>query len=475
MVSSRRAVKARYDAAQYSEETARHWVMSDAMSAKAANSKEVRHRLRNRARYEVANNSYAKGIVSTLANDTIGTGPRIQLLTQDQEENRAVEQHFQEWMCSIDLPGKLRTMRQSLAVDGEAFAMLTTNPGILGPIQLDVKLIEADQVSTPFLNPIDPLSVDGIRFDTFGNPIEYSLLKFHPGDFYQIGLLADTIDARLMVHWFRAERPGQCRGVPDIMPALPLFAQLRRYTLAVLAAAETAADFAAVLYSEMAPDAETADEDPFQTLEIERRMMTTLPAGWKMGQFKAEQPVNTYESFKHEILNEIARCLNMPFNIAAGNSSSYNYASGRLDHQTYYKSLTVDKSVVEARILDRLFRAWLEEANLAGFVNGGPDRLVGWPHQWFWDGHEHIDPLKEANAQSVRLANHATTLADEYARRGQDWEVQLRQRAKEMGLMAELGLTVYLPAGQVASPAGASGVVVPYIPEEPAPDSGGDS
>jgi ABC-type branched-subunit amino acid transport system ATPase component len=28
-----------------------------------------------------------------------------------------------------------------------------------------------------------------------------------------------------------------------------------------------------------------------------------------------------------------------PFNVAAGNSSGYNYASGRLDHQTYFKAI----------------------------------------------------------------------------------------------------------------------------------------
>jgi capsid protein len=63
-----------------------------------------------------------------------------------------------------------------------------------------------------------------------------------------------------------------------------------------------------------------------------------------------------------------------------------------------------------------------------------------WPHQWFWDGHEHVDPAKEASAQATRLTSHTTTLADEYAKRGQDWETQLRQRAKELALMSELGL-----------------------------------
>ena len=47
----------------------------------------------------------------------------------------------------------------------------------------------------------------------------------------------DVIDANAVIHWFRADRPGQHRGVPEITPALPLFAQLRRYTLAVLGAA----------------------------------------------------------------------------------------------------------------------------------------------------------------------------------------------------------------------------------------------
>ena len=61
-------------------------------------------------------------------------------------------------------------------------------------------------------------------------------------------------------------------------------------------------------------------------------------------------------------------------------------------------------------------------------------------HQWFWDGHEHVDPAKEANAQKTRLANHTTTLANEYARQGRDWEAELKQRSKEMRLMRELGL-----------------------------------
>ncbi|MCS6850256.1 MAG: phage portal protein [Gemmataceae bacterium] len=168
--------------------------------------------------------------------------------------------------------------------------------------------------------------------------------------------------AAAMLHWFRADRPGQARGVPDILPALPLFAQLRRFTLAVIAAAETAADFAGILYTD-APAGGGADAaEPFEPIELEQRALVTMPGGWKMSQLEAQQPATTYAEFKHEILNEIARCLNMPFNVAAGNSSGYNYASGRLDHQTYFMAIRVEQAHLEAVVLDRLLAAWFDEA-----------------------------------------------------------------------------------------------------------------
>jgi len=51
--------------------------MADGLAADAAANPNIRYILRNRARYEVHNNSYARGMVETLANDVIGTGPRL--------------------------------------------------------------------------------------------------------------------------------------------------------------------------------------------------------------------------------------------------------------------------------------------------------------------------------------------------------------------------------------------------------------
>ena len=437
-----RVVRTRYDAAVTTDDNRRHWANADGLSPNASNSVEVRRILRNRARYETANNSYARGIVLTLAHDVVGTGPRLQMLTGDSEANRRIEQAFMLWARSVQLAEKLRTMRMARATDGESFAILTNNPRLNTEVQLDLRLVEADQVTTPDLDQLSTIAVDGIVFDSAGNPVEYHVLRTHPGDgFYSARSDYDRIPADAVLHWFRADRPGQTRGIPDIMPALPLFAQLRRFTLAVLAAAETAADFAGILYTDAPANGEADAAEPFEPIELEKRALVTMPGGWKMAQMQAEQPSTTYGEFKHELLNEIARCLNMPFNVAAGNSSGYNYASGRLDHQTYYKAIRVEQSHLERTVLDRILAAWLDEAALLpGLLPNGLGPFAQWPHQWFWDGHEHVDPAKEANAQATRLASHTTTLADEYAKRGQDWETQLRQRAKEIALMSELGL-----------------------------------
>ena len=61
-------------------------------------------------------------------------------------------------------------------------------------------------------------------------------------------------------------------------------------------------------------------------------------------------------------------------------------------------------------------------------------------HVWMWDGFEHADPAKEANAQATRLTNGTTTLAEECAAQGRDYEQILRQRGREKRLMQKYGI-----------------------------------
>ncbi len=436
-------LRARFDAAQTTRDNAKHWAAADYLSADAEADSHVRKILRTRARYEVQNNSYARGIVRTLADDTVGTGPRLQMLLDDERQNRRIEHDFQVWAKRTNLAAKLRTIRMARCQDGEAFALIAQNPALNSKVKLDMQLIEADRVTdTEFI--VDPSCVDGITFDSFGNPKTYRVLRAHPGGRESFNTDAFIVSAQHMIHVFRQERPEQHRGVPELTAALPLFAHLRRFTLAVVSAAEAAADFADILYTDAPANGEADSVEAMDTIQLERNMLLTMPGGWKMSQVDPKQPVTTYGEFKREILNEIVRCLSMPFNVAAGNSSGYNYASGRLDHQTYHKALKVERSFLEITVLDRLFEPWIREWSLA---TGTSMDTCDCHHSWFWDGFEHVDPAKEATAQMLRLQSLTSNLAIEYGQNGLDWYPAVLQAAKEKKLLAEVGLT---PAEAIA-------------------------
>lgn len=437
-----RAFHAKYDAAQTHSGNTNHWAESDALSAGAALTPHVRRILRNRARYECANNSFAAGMVETLATDTVGTGPRLQMLTEDSDLNQFVERRFNAWAMEVNLARKLQTMRMARAWDGEAFGLLGTNERLRHPVKLDLRCIEAEQFSDPAYR-LTVTESDGIRYDAWGNPTVYSLLRTHPGSlsgrYYD--LRADEIPAEAVIHYYKCRRPGQLRGVPDLTPALPLFALLRRYTLAVVSAAETAANVSGIVYTDSPADENAYDIDPLDTFEIVRNMFTSMPAGWKMSQLEAEQPTSTYGEFRDKLLNEIARCLHMPFNVAASDSQDYNYASGRLDHQVYYRAIHVDRDEINHSAMDtRVWRQWVDEASLIENYLPNEMRQVDAdmiPHRWHWDGFEHVDPDKESKGEERNLRTGRLTIPDLHAKNGRDWEEQQAKQAAALGLSVE--------------------------------------
>ena len=453
-------VRSAYDSSQTTRSNERHWSQADGLSAAAAASPGVRRIHRNRARYENDNSTYIQGIKSTLSTDTIGTGPKLNIHSDDTDGARFVEKEFARWCKKTKFAAKLRTMKNAKTIDGEAFALLISNPRINHPVKLDLRLLEGEQVSTPNLLTQTDLRVDGIVFDEAHNPIEYHILKYHPGNLGIGGFSQefDRVPAENVIHFFREDRPGQPRGISEVQGALPLAANLRRYTIAVIEAAETAANHSGIIYSD-APANIDPDEDDIDTLEpldtvtIDRNVLTTLPMGYKMEQMKAEQPTTTYKEFKGEVLNEIARCESMPRNIATADSSGYNYSSGRLDHQIYFNQIDVERSEIEIVILDVVFSRWMSEAALiADYL---PDSFRVLPenvdHEWHWNQPISIDPVKDYTADEIALRSGQKTYADVYSKDGRDWEPAFEQMAREKKKMKELGLSF---AGSSSQPPG---------------------
>ncbi len=466
-----------YDAAATTRHNTKHWLPVTAGDANSAIAPAIGI-LRNRARYEMANNSYAKGIAETFATELIGTGPRIQVKSGDPDWDRAVEDKFMEWTgdgdsirdAYCDIAGRecysdILRLVASLSWDenGEGFLILTTDEkqnrrGADAGVSLRLMMVEPDRVQTPYgmidgqTGPAGGKINMGIEQDDSGRPLNYFILKHHPGSQRAAFLGAvmgdyDVVPAEFVLHLLRVDRVGQSRGVPVMTPSLELFAQMRDFTASTLSAAKNAANITATMESgDGVTDPESTEYEAMDVVDIERDTMMVLPDGRTAKQFKPEQPASTYKEFKGEMINEAARPRCMPFNIAAANSSGYNYASGRLDHQTFFKFKNVLRHWINRHCSRAVVRHWLREAILIKdflpdrkAING---RYPTMKVKWFWTGDGHVDPLKEALAQGKRLANLTTTLADEYGAQGEDWERKVEQIAKERKILKANGLTI---------------------------------
>ncbi len=433
----RDAIAARFDAAQTTDENAKHWAAADYLGPNAELNAATRRLLRSRARYECANNSYLAGIVRTLANDTIGTGPSV--VVTDTRLNKAdsseVESRYWEWCLSVDKPGKFRRMRLAKGRDGETFAKTFSNPRAKTEVQFDFQPFEADYVAALSIDNSMAALLDGLIIDDFGNVIAYNVLDEHPGETGTMFGKSELIPAEFILHLFHSDRPGQYRGCPEVMSTLPLWSQMRRYTLSVLNASESAALVSWILQTQQ-PPSEMALGESFDAVQTRKGMGMVLPGGYTMGQLKAEQPTTTYPQFKREIVSEAARGTGsgVPYGVAAGDFSSYNFTSGRLDTRPYAKAIRIERSAWETKACTPLFRGWYEEARrIPGFLPEAARKITP-RHEWRWDGEDFIDPNKENDAAVGRVANGFSSFDDECNKFGGDRETIWRKNAQALGL-----------------------------------------
>lgn len=424
---------ASYDAARTSDEFKNIWANADRYDADSAHSRQVRHNLISRSRYEINNNGYSDGIAQTYATDVVGVGPSLRMQTGSEGFNRLIETEWHRWSQAAKFRRKLWCLAHAKHSDGEGFGVLRRNPRLSHPVQLDLVLHEAEQFQSPS-GLIGPNQVDGIQLDEFGNPLYYEMLREHPGSTNRqtFDLVPERIDAQYVLHWFKMRRPGQHRAVPECASTLNAGAAARRWRESTLAAAETAADFTMFIKTTMTPE-DAATVAPMSTLDINKRMMTALPENYEPFQMSAEHPTATYEAFHKSLVNEQARPKSMPYNKAACDSSSYNYASGRLDHQTYYAALDVDREDCNDLVLDPVFSLWFDWAVMRfGWLGGRPEAisLGARSHVWDWPKHRVADVESEANANQTKLRSGQAFHSQLFAEQGLDFEDEIAKAAE---------------------------------------------
>jgi len=437
------------EAAGTDEFNSRLFQNADSLGPNAAFSEGVRQRTRDRARHEHINNGNARGLVRTHAYDLIGTCPRLQQLTipgdESGEKAEKVERSFAKWQTAIQMGFKARLMERAVGHSGESFAILQENPKLKNKVKLDWRIVEAEQLTTPWNLPTNTNIVDGIEIDAFGNRLRYFFLKYHPGESRGPSMngIGDflVINADKVLHWFECDRAGQLRGLPKTTSGLKTFAQVRRWDEAALTAAEFAAMIAGILTSNLpvGSDAPQAISN-WEMFELLKGMLLTLPQGYDFKQADAKQPTANHDEFKRSQQNDAGRGSGTPLNVTTGNSSGYNYSSGRLDHVPYHREKRIDRFDFRNVVLDPTFIAWEEEARIVGEIEADLPAIDEWAWEWNYDGFEGIDAEKDAKTDDVRLRNGSTNFAEVESEYGRDWRKQLKQLVKEVKAYAAEGL-----------------------------------
>ncbi|WP_173087685.1 phage portal protein [Devosia sp. 1635] len=340
----------------------------------------------------------------------------------------------------------------------------------------------------------------GIYHDTRGRALQYLFRR------RETGIEVDApIRAQDVIHVMdRGENPGSPRGISVLAPILKVIAQSDQLADATLATALMQTIFAATIKSPEASD------EAFQA--IQTLADTEAPAGWneaampwaehvggiaqdlidvwgmRIGALKekgismsdparinhlgpgeefqmhtASTPGSQYIPFSQNLQREMARRLGLTFESFSMDFTNATYSSVRMGIASIWPIVTRRRERVAAPFAQAIYEAWLEEAIAEGRIplRGGlavftanKQRIV-WA-EWQGPAQPSADDYKSAMAAKVRLELGISSLADEAALLGRDWEENATQIGREIKLLTGEGIPH--PFGRSQGGAGQNGM-----------------
>lgn len=430
------------------------------------------------------NNGIAKGGIQTVVDNVVGTGLRLsprpdyKALGRDkewaQEWARAYQSLFHGWWWSTrchagdTMTGDQMTAQQFRAsiINGEYLALPLWIPERADGFSTKIQTVESDRLSQPNGMFESARLRGGIEFDIYGAPLAYWIKRTHPGDaFYDLEgqgwerVPRRTAFGRLrVIHGFDPERSGQSRGKPLLTSVLPQFKQIDRYTNAEIMAAVVNAMIAMVIETPLDQDSiiELFSRDPAGYLKARQEhavglrggSMIPLMPGDKATSFLPSRPGTGFGAFITNIYRIIGVALDIPYELLMKDFSKTTYSSARAAMLEAWRSFNRRRDWLGTQWMDPIACLFLEEMVNAGKIEAPGYYDNRWAYErckWIGPGRGWVDPVKEADASGIRLQNNLSTLEQECAEQGLDWEEVLEQRATEIEAMRELGFAVVDP------------------------------
>lgn len=430
-----------------------------------------------RSRDLARNHGVASGAIQTLTDNVVGVGfrlsakPDYKLLgkTKEWEEEwqQKVESLWRSWAdtfacdagSSLNFNGLTTQVFKSCLINGEALALPLWFED--RPFSTVIQLVEPDRLSNPNDAADNKMLRSGIEIDKFGAPLAYHIRKNHPGDFWT-GAEADEWERvaaftpfgrRRVIHVHDIDRIGQSRGKPILSAVMPMFKMLDHYERSELQAAIVNAMIAAFIETPM--DGESLNElfggngddylDAKKNWKVKLEGGSIIPIfpGDKIAPFTPSRPNSAYGSFIENVLRHIGTGLNIPYELLLKDFSKTNYSSARAALLEAWRYFNGRRAWLATNWATLVYELWLEEAVNKGLIDA-PDfyqnKYAYTRCKWIGPGRGWVDPVKEAQACEIRMQIGLSTLEEECASQGLDWEDVLAQRAREKSKMKELGL-----------------------------------
>lgn len=407
-------------------------------------------RMRSRDLYMGA--PLATGALKTVRTNVVGSGlslsplPIAGVLGLSADEARAwAESTSREWALwaeSVDCDAERKAtfyQLQSLALlsalmSGDVFAYMPfiRRPGCV--YDLRVGLIEADRVDDPPVIPEGENCHGGVVVDAYGGEKAIYVWKrsrdavFRPSGEYwnevkRVQVFGAATGRRNVLHVIAdVERPGQRRGVPLLAPVIEQLKQLSRYSDAELMAAVVAGMFTVFVKSDT-PQAPLAsgfgmqlpqDQADPQAYELGNGSVVPLSPGEDIQTASPGRPNSAYTGFVQAISQEIGAALEIPYELLVKHFTA-SYSAARASLLEAWKMFRMRRDWLVCSFCQPVYEEWLTEAVLKGRVRapgffGDPAVRAAWCNaEWYGDAAGQLDPLKEVNAASQRVALGVST------------------------------------------------------------------
>jgi len=360
---------------------------------------EIKHSLtslRNRARDLRRNNPYASKAISTITNNVVGKGVFTQF------ENDATSAEWKKWAHStaIDYDGRnnifglQRMVMDAVSESGEVLIRRRVVSGSDFPYQYQI--LESDfLVSDDTVNPTskENFVLQGVEFDSNGKRVGYHIYNQHPGSIERIekSFESSFIPASDIQHVFRADRPGQVRGVPWLAPVMIKLKDLADFEDAELMKQKIAACFTAFVH-DISADAECEDEEETITEKLEPATIQKLGPG-KSVTFATPPTVDNYQEFVSTQIKSIAAGLNLTYETLGSDLSQTNFSSGRMGWIEMNRSVDAWRAgIIITHMMDPIVKDFF---NMLGIIG---KQSMDQKYSHIEPKREMIDPTKEIPA-----------------------------------------------------------------------------